>query len=312
MGEESTSEHRHRHRYREVPTCDLVVESDRRYNQDIDESLVASIRDHGVIQPLVVTPYGDGCYLVLDGRRRLRHAIAAEAATVPVVLRGTPDALDALIVEAEANAHRRDWTPLEIGSIARQLGDDHGWTQTEVASWLSGLLERNVGRAQVSQFLKLTALTDEAKRLVSDGMVNFTAARELSRLNDAPETQRHVVTMIVEADERGRPMTARSIKRRVERLLTPPEIVAEAREDAAVEAASRALDAGTAEPQPAHARELPLDGDPLEASYVRMTNEALAYLVERLECGSDPDPRLVDAYTEVVHLGKRLDAIWDT
>jgi ParB family chromosome partitioning protein len=301
--------------YRELPIRDLVVDQDRRYDQDLDETLVASIRDHGVILPLVVTPSGDGRFVVLDGRRRLRHAIAAEAATVPVVLRGTSDDLDALFVEAEANAHRQDWTPLEIGDIARELADEHGWTQAEIAKWLSGLLERNVSRPQVSQYLRLLDLSDEAQRAVADGVVNFTGARALCRLNDEPDLQCRLVVMIVEAEERGRPMTAASIKRQVTRLLTPPEVAAEAREDAAAETASRILDAGgAAEPQPAPASDLPLDGDPLEASYLSMAQEALAYLTERLESGSEPDPRFTGEYQEVTQLGKRLAELgknWD-
>jgi ParB/RepB/Spo0J family partition protein len=302
------------HVYREVDPRDLLIEQDRRYDQALDEAFVASIREHGVIQPLVVEPSGDGRYIVRDGRRRLRHAIAAEVGTVPVVLRGTSDDLAALIVEAEANAHRRDWSPLEIASFARELAEAHDWTQAEIAKWLSGLLERSVSRPQVSQYLKLTGLTAQAKDAVAAGTLNFTAARELCRLNDAPDAQRQLVAMVVEAEDRGRPMTAAAVKRQVERLLTPPEVVAEACEAEAEDAASRVYKTGAADPAPMPAGDLPLDGDPLEASYLSMAREALGYLVERLEDGKETDPRFSEHYKEVRRLGKELDELgnsWD-
>src|SRR5262249_57424226 len=88
--------------------------------------LAASIRVHGVLQPIIVSRDGDR-YVLVAGERRWRAARAAGLATIPVVVRGiTPrDRLELALIE---NVQRQDLTPLEEAAAYRQLVDAHGLT----------------------------------------------------------------------------------------------------------------------------------------------------------------------------------------
>jgi ParB family chromosome partitioning protein len=124
--------------------------------KDLDE-LTASIREHGVIQPLIVVPGTDGTYTLIAGERRLEAAKRAGLRTVPAVLRQASDRelLELALIE---NIQRAELNPLEEAAAYRQLTEDFGLSHEEVAS--------RVGKSRpaVSNTLRLLQLSETVKR----------------------------------------------------------------------------------------------------------------------------------------------------
>lgn len=153
------------------------------------EDLANSIREVGVIQPLVVSlaPSSDGVspggprYQLIAGERRWHAAKMAGLTSVPVVVKeATPEqALQIALVE---NIQRLDLTPLEEASAYRQLIDDFGLTQEEVASRVGK------SRVAVTNALRLLGLADEVKAALAAGQITEGHARALLAL-DHPEAQ---------------------------------------------------------------------------------------------------------------------------
>ena len=124
--------------------------------KDLDE-LTASIREHGVIQPLIVVPGTDGIYTLIAGERRLEAAKRAGLRTVPAILRQASDRelLELALIE---NIQRAELNPLEEAEAYRQLTEDFGLSHEEVAS--------RVGKSRpaVSNTLRLLQLSETVKR----------------------------------------------------------------------------------------------------------------------------------------------------
>ncbi len=145
------------------------------------ETLAASIRVHGVIQPLVVTHGAErGRYILIAGERRWRAARLAGLGAVPAVVKeAAPRAmLELALVE---NVVRADLSPLEEAAAYRQLIDDFGLTQAAVAE--------RVGRSRVSvtNTLRLLALPDRVQLALGAGEISEGHARALLGLPTAPE-----------------------------------------------------------------------------------------------------------------------------
>jgi ParB family chromosome partitioning protein len=145
------------------------------------ETLAASIRVHGVIQPLVVTHGPErGRYVLIAGERRWRAARMAGLGAVPAVIKeAVPRAmLELALVE---NVVRADLSPLEEAAAYRQLIDDFGLTQTAVAE--------RVGRSRVSvtNTLRLLALPDRLQRALGRGEISEGHARALLGLPSAAD-----------------------------------------------------------------------------------------------------------------------------
>ena len=145
------------------------------------QTLAASIRVHGVIQPLVVTRGPErGRYILIAGERRWRAARLAGLGAVPAVVKdAVPRAmLELALVE---NVVRADLAPLEEAAAYRQLIDDFGLTQAAVAE--------RVGRSRVSvtNTLRLLALPDRVQRALGAGEISEGHARALLGLPTAPE-----------------------------------------------------------------------------------------------------------------------------
>jgi ParB family chromosome partitioning protein len=124
--------------------------------KDLDE-LTASVREHGIIQPLIVSPKTDGNYTLIAGERRLEAAKKAGLRTVPAVLRPASDRelLELALVE---NVQRAELNPLEEAEAYRQLTEDFGLSHEEVA------LRVGKSRPAVSNTLRLLQLSDAVKQ----------------------------------------------------------------------------------------------------------------------------------------------------
>lgn len=135
------------------------------------DELAASIREHGLLQPLIVSRSAGG-YVLIAGERRWRAARMAGLRTVPVLVKeATPrERLEMALVE---NLQRRDLSPLEEATAYRQLMEEHGLTQEAVAA--------RVGRSRpsVANRLRLLSLPPAARDALSRGEITEGHARAL-------------------------------------------------------------------------------------------------------------------------------------
>ena len=149
-------------------------------DQELLDTLAASIRLHGVIQPLVVSPSSDGRWTLIAGERRWRAAQQAGLTTVPIVSKdAAPQAmLEIALIE---NVVRSDLSPLEEAAAYRQLIDDFGLTQAVVAE--------RVGRSRVSvtNTLRLLAAPEPVQAALNSGEISEGHARALLGLSSAAD-----------------------------------------------------------------------------------------------------------------------------
>ena len=148
-----------------------------RFDDETLAELAASIREVGILQPIVVRRTGQG-YEVVTGERRLRAAKLAGLATVPVVLRDSDDSnlLREALIE---NIHREDLNPIELGEAFRQLLDELGLKQEELADRVG------VSRSHIANTIRLLALPFDVQQLLTDEKISAGHARALLALGDA-------------------------------------------------------------------------------------------------------------------------------
>lgn len=141
------------------------------------ESLAASIRELGVLQPILVRSTPEGGYELIAGERRWRAARRAGLSVVPAVVKSADDnaALEQALVE---NLHRADLNPLEEAAAFQQLIDDFGFTHEQVADRVGK------SRAAVSNTLRLFQLSPSIQRFVLDGKLSAGHARSLLGTTD--------------------------------------------------------------------------------------------------------------------------------
>jgi ParB family transcriptional regulator, chromosome partitioning protein len=178
----------------------------RRMGEAELEALAASIAEHGVLLPILVTQTLDG-YQIVAGERRFRAAQLAGLERIPVVIRQVADR-DQLELALVENLQREDLNPLEEAHAFRQLIDDFGLTQEDVAA--------RVGRARstVANTLRLLDLDERVQALVVEGRLSEGHARAIGGL--APEQQARVADVVVE-----RELSTRETEELVRRLREP-------------------------------------------------------------------------------------------
>ena len=174
----------------DVPTA-LVSPNPHQPRQSISEDslaeLVASIREHGVIQPLIVTQVGDGFQLIA-GERRWRAAQLAGLTTVPAIIKETTpqQMLELALVE---NVQRADLNPLEEAGAYRQVMDEFGLTQEEVAEQVGK------SRTAVANTVRLLRLPDDVQEALAAERISEGHARALLALPTV-RLQRQVLAAI--------------------------------------------------------------------------------------------------------------------
>lgn len=134
--------------------------------------LAASIREHGIVQPIVVRPAQGGRYEIIAGERRWRAAQQAGLAQVPVILRDVDDrvALELAIIE---NVQRSDLNPLEEASGYQSLIDEHQYTQADLAQVIGK------SRSHVANTLRLLKLPGDVRQMLINGELSAGHARTL-------------------------------------------------------------------------------------------------------------------------------------
>lgn len=160
---------------RSVPTATLVP-NPRNPRRHFDEGdlagLSASIRTHGVVQPILVRPKDgeEGRFEIVAGERRWRAAQAAGLREVPVVVRpiGDRESLEIAIIE---NVQRSDLNAIEEAEAYRMLTEEHGYTQSDLADALGK------SRSHVANTLRLLKLPSSVQRMVMGGELSAGHAR---------------------------------------------------------------------------------------------------------------------------------------
>ena len=151
----------------------------KKFDEAAMTELEMSIREFGVLQPLLVRPVSDGSYRIVAGERRWRAARAAGLSEVPAVIRSLTDE-EACAIALIENLQREDLDPLEEAEGIRRLIDEFGFTQAEAADRLCK------SRPAVTNSLRLLALPQEAREALSAGKISAGHARALLGL-EAPE-----------------------------------------------------------------------------------------------------------------------------
>jgi ParB family chromosome partitioning protein len=166
--------------FKQIPVDEIRVNPDQprsRFDDDRLEEMAHSMKEVGVLQPVVVTT-GDSGYVLIAGERRWRAAKRAGLSVIPAVIRestGRPTLVEALI----ENVQRQDLTPLEEAHAYQQLLENYGMTQEQVAE--------RVGKSRpaVSNTLRLLQLPLEVQEMVDAGDLSAGHARALVGLEDS-------------------------------------------------------------------------------------------------------------------------------
>jgi ParB family chromosome partitioning protein len=177
---------------REVPV-DEVVPNPKQPRQVFDDEaldeLTHSVREFGLLQPIVVREAPDGGYELIMGERRLRAARAAGLESVPAIVRDTTD--DAMLRDALLeNIHRVQLNPLEEAAAYQQLLEEFGATHEELAAKIGR------SRSQVTNTIRLMKLPVKVQTRVAAGVLSAGHARALLGLPEA-EAQEALATRIV-------------------------------------------------------------------------------------------------------------------
>ena len=177
-------------RFAELPV-DQIAPNPRQprqaFDQDALAELVASIKEIGVLQPIVVRPVADGGgparYELIMGERRLRATQAAGLSTIPAIIRDTEDG-DLLRDALLENLHRSELNPLEEAAAYQQLLDDFGCTHEQLAARIAR------SRPQITNTLRLLKLPPQVQRRLAAGVLSAGHARALLGLPDAAAMER--------------------------------------------------------------------------------------------------------------------------
>jgi ParB family chromosome partitioning protein len=178
--------------FAEVPLGQITpnrVQPRQVFDEEAMAELVHSIREIGVLQPVVVRRHGPDDYELVMGERRWRASQAAGLDAIPAIVRETDD-IDMLRDALLENLHRSQLNPLEEAAAYQQMLDDFGCTHEELASRIGR------SRPQISNTLRLLKLTPAVQRRVAAGVLSAGHARALLAIED-PDLQDRLAQRVV-------------------------------------------------------------------------------------------------------------------
>lgn len=211
---------------RELRLGDLIPNPSnprRNFDQEDLENLAISIRQHGIVQPLLVRPAAEGGqarFEIVAGERRWRAARKAGLQTVPVVIREIDDrqSLEIAIIE---NVQRSDLNAIDEAIGYERLINEHGYTQNDLGEVLGK------SRSHVANTLRLLKLPEDVRAMVVSGRLAPGAARAVVTADDPAALARRIVDeglTVREAEElarepmdAARPATTRGVRRPAEK-----------------------------------------------------------------------------------------------
>lgn len=186
-----------------IPTSDIKPDpkQPRRHFEPSDlEELAASIKEHGIIQPILVAEVATGGYQIIAGERRWRAAGLLKLPTVPTIVKTLPEhqKLEIALIE---NLQRADLNPLEEAFAFERLIEEFGLTQEQVA--------QKVGRSRsvVANTIRLLTLPEEVQQALIERKINHGQARALLAISSKVEQLEVLSSMM------GEKMTVRDLER---------------------------------------------------------------------------------------------------
>ena len=194
-----------------IPVTEIVPNPQqprRIFNEDELVELTHSIKEHGVLQPLIVSEKRDGSYELIAGERRLRASKRAGLATVPALVRTTTEheKLELAIIE---NIQRVDLSPIDEAFSYKRLYDEFGLTMDQVAERVGK------SRPHVSNMIRLLDLPEEAMDALGQGKITMGKARALLSLSTDEERVSVLRSML------GEGMTTRQVEAAVQHKQRP-------------------------------------------------------------------------------------------
>ncbi len=147
------------------------------FDDDALWELSESIKEHGVLQPLIVRPLTDGSYQLVAGERRWRASRLAGLTEVPVIVRALTDA-EASVIALIENLQREDLNPIEEAEGISKLIEEYSFTQEQAAAKLGK------SRSALTNTLRLMALPEKVRGLISDDFMTAGHGRALLGLED--------------------------------------------------------------------------------------------------------------------------------
>jgi ParB family chromosome partitioning protein len=178
----------------QVPV-DLIQRNPRQPREKFDieqlDNLAASVREHGVIQPLIVSPGKNGIYTLIAGERRLQAARNAGLKTVPVVIRHATDQqfLELALIE---NVQRADLNAIEEAEAYRHLEKEFNLTHEEIASRVGK------NRATITNTIRLLDASAAVKQALVNGQITEGHARAMLKLS--AKEQEELLNKIITLD----------------------------------------------------------------------------------------------------------------
>jgi ParB family chromosome partitioning protein len=199
----------------------------RIFDQALLEELADSVRERGVLQPLLVRPANlDGQYEIIAGERRWRAAQKCQLHEVPVVIKQFTDA-EVLEVGLVENLQRSDLSPMEEAEGYKKLVDEFGHTQAALGSLVSK------SRAHVANMMRLLSLPESIKRLVDDGSLSVGHARALI----GSENCLSIAKLIV-----SKGLSVRAVERLIGAKSSPPKLARDFAVNADIQALTSRLE----------------------------------------------------------------------
>ncbi|MBO6849764.1 MAG: ParB/RepB/Spo0J family partition protein [Marinobacter sp.] len=176
---------------REVPV-DLIQRGRFQPRRDMDpaalQELADSIRQQGVMQPVVVRPIAEGRYELIAGERRWRATQMAELDSIPAIIRDVPDEA-AIAMALIENIQRENLNPIEEAFALQRLQDEFGLTQAQVAEAVGK------SRTTITNLLRLISLTEDVRLMLEHGDLEMGHGRAMLTL--PPEQQMQVAKQVV-------------------------------------------------------------------------------------------------------------------
>jgi ParB family chromosome partitioning protein len=180
------------------------------FKEEYLQELASSIKEHGILQPLVVVPMGDGNYQIIVGERRWRASQLAGITEVPVIVRDAMEEQQKLELALIENIQRHNLDPIEEAQAYQQLIEQYKMTQEEVAK------KMGKGRTTVTNMLRLLTLPLKIQRAVAEGTISEGHARPIISLPGL-EKQLAMYDEVVKEN-----MTVRQVEQRVREIMDRP------------------------------------------------------------------------------------------
>ncbi len=191
-----------------VAVKDIMINPEqprKNFTREAMQELIASIKEHGILQPLLVSEKTDGTYELIAGERRLRAAQMINLVTVPAVLRQTKDDQEKLELALIENIQRADLNIIEEACAYERFVTEFGLSPEQIGA--------RVGKARttVTNIMRLLSLPDEVQKALIDGKLSMGKARALAGITDPKEQLKMFAAMI------GEGVTVRDVEQAVQR-----------------------------------------------------------------------------------------------